>query len=59
MNRATDVKTLAESQNFAVWVSQEEDLQEVIYHVEVNNVTLHFFEEEWEEFSGVILQSLR
>ena len=23
---------------------------ETTYHIELNNVTLHFFEEEWEEF---------
>lgn len=59
MSQGTDVQTLGESENYAVWVSREEDLQEIIYHVEINNVTLHFFEDEWEEFSQVILQSLR
>jgi hypothetical protein len=50
---------LGESENYAVWVSHEDDLEETIYHVEINNVTLHFFEDEWEEFSQVMLQSLR
>jgi hypothetical protein len=59
VKRETDIQTLGESENYAVWVSHEEDLDEVIYHVEINNVTLHFFEDEWEEFAQVILQSLR
>ena len=32
---------------------------EVLYHVELATVTLHFFEDEWDEFSNLILQAIR
>lgn len=42
-------ETLAETDNFMVWQADEPD-GETTYHLELNNVTLHFFQEEWEEF---------
>ncbi len=42
-------ETLAETPNYLVWKATEPD-GEVTYHVELNNVTLHFFDEEWQEF---------
>ncbi len=41
--------TLAETDNFIVWQAVEPD-GEITYHLELNNVTLHFFDEEWREF---------
>jgi hypothetical protein len=41
--------TIAETENFIAWKAEEPD-GEVTYHVELNNVTVHFFEEEWTEF---------
>ena len=41
--------TLAETDNYLVWKAAEPD-GETTYHIELNNVTLHFFGEEWEEF---------
>ncbi len=41
--------TLAETKNYAIWKAEEPD-GETTYHLELNNVTLHFFEEEWQEF---------
>lgn len=41
--------TLAETDNFIIWQAVEPD-GETTYHLELNNVTLHFFEEEWREF---------
>ncbi len=41
--------TLAETENFIVWKAEEPD-GEITYHIELNNVTVHFFEEEWKEF---------
>lgn len=43
----TDV--IAETDNFLAWRAEEPD-GETTYHLELNNVTLHFFEEEWKEF---------
>jgi hypothetical protein len=41
--------TIAETENFVAWKAEEPD-GETTYHVELNNVTVHFFEEEWTEF---------
>ncbi len=46
-------ETLSETENYSVWMSQEPD-GEVTYHVEIGVVTLHFFDEEWEEFLELI-----
>ena len=43
------VDTLVETENYSVWRADEPD-QESTYHLELNNVTVHFFREEWEEF---------
>ena len=42
-------ETIAETENFLAWRAEEPD-GEVTYHIELNNVTVHFFEEEWTEF---------
>ncbi|HEY2980083.1 MAG TPA: hypothetical protein VGJ22_02795 [Anaerolineales bacterium] len=42
-------ETLAETDNYLVWKAEEPD-SETTFHIELNNVTVHFFEEEWEEF---------
>jgi hypothetical protein len=52
MNRdASEPKTqvIAETDEFLAWRAEEPD-GESTYHLELNNVTLHFFKEEWEEF---------
>jgi hypothetical protein len=43
----TDV--MAETDNFLAWQAEEPD-GETTFHLELNNVTLHFFQEEWDEF---------
>jgi hypothetical protein len=48
-NRDPETQTLAETENFVVWKAEEPD-GETTYHLELNNVTVHFFREEWEEF---------
>ena len=40
---------IAETNNYIAWRAEEPD-GEVTYHIELNNVTLHFFQEEWNEF---------
>ena len=40
---------LAETDNYSAWVAEEPD-GETTFHLELNNVTLHFFREEWDEF---------
>ena len=45
--------TLAETDNYMVWKAEEPD-GETTYHIELNSVTMHFFEEEWEEFIKLV-----
>lgn len=46
-------ETLAETENYLIWKAEEPD-GETTYHVELNNVTVHFFTEEWEEFLALV-----
>ena len=46
-------ETLAETDNFMAWRAEEPD-GETTYHLELNNVTVHFFEEEWREFMALV-----
>jgi hypothetical protein len=48
-NNDPRTETIAETENFMAWRAEEPD-GETTYHIELNNVTLHFFEEEWTEF---------
>ena len=51
MNGKTDlnIQTIVETDNYTIWRADETD-DESTYHLELNNVTVHFFKEEWEEF---------
>lgn len=46
-------ETLAETDNYMAWKAEEPD-GETTYHIELNNLTLHFFEEEWQEFLELV-----
>lgn len=46
-------ETIAETDNFLAWKADEPD-GETTYHIELNNVTVHFFEEEWKEFLQLV-----
>ena len=46
-------KTVSETENFIIWEVEEPD-GEKTYHLELNNVTIHFFKEEWDEFTRLI-----
>ena len=48
-NTELKIKTLIETDNYSAWRADEPD-EEATYHLELNNVTIHFFKEEWEEF---------
>jgi hypothetical protein len=45
--------TLAETENYLVWSAEEPD-GETTYHVELGNLTVHFFREEWDEFLTLV-----
>jgi len=44
-----ETNTICETENYIAWRAEEPD-GEITYHLELNNVTMHFFEEEWREF---------
>jgi hypothetical protein len=46
-------ETIAETDNFLAWKAEEPD-GETTYHIELNNVTVHFFDEEWREFLQLV-----
>jgi hypothetical protein len=45
----TKTQVIAETESYLAWQANEPD-GETTYHLELNNVTLHFFKEEWDEF---------
>lgn len=48
-----DVETLAETENYMAWISEEPDGENVV-HLELGSVTIHFFREEWAELNQLI-----
>lgn len=48
-----EIEVLAETDNYSIWRAEEPD-GEVTYHLEFGSVTVHFFEEEWEEFLDLV-----
>lgn len=47
----------AETDNFLAWKAEEPD--EITYHLDINNVTVHFFKEEWDEFLDLMRAVLK
>ncbi len=41
-------ETLAETENYIAWRATEPD-RETTFHLELGHITVHFFEEEWQE----------
>ncbi len=52
-NSEVDAVTLAESDSYIIWKADEPD-GETTYHIELGSVTVHFFQEEWEEFAELM-----
>ena len=52
-----DTTTLAETQNFMIYRADEPD-GEATYHLELGQVTVHLFKEEWEEFLALVRAAL-
>lgn len=52
---ADEVKTttIAETDNFMIWTAEDGE-GEATYNLELGNVTLHFFKEEWDEFVKLV-----
>lgn len=52
-NGNVEIKTLAETENYSAWSADEPD-GETTYHLQLNNLTVHFYQEEWDEFISLI-----
>jgi hypothetical protein len=46
-------KTIVETEDYCIWSASEPD-GETTYNLELNNVTVHFFQEEWDEFLELV-----
>ncbi len=46
-------EVIAETDSYLAWRADEPD-EESTYHLELNNLTVHFFQEEWEEFLSLV-----
>jgi len=46
-------ENIAETSDYIIWRAEEPD-GEVTYHLQLNNVTIHFFQEEWGQFLELI-----
>ncbi|WP_119068162.1 hypothetical protein [Aggregatilinea lenta] len=46
-------ESIAETENYTIWVAEEPD-EEMTYHLELGAVTVHFFQEEWEDFLDLV-----
>jgi hypothetical protein len=58
-NPTPEIETICETDNYIVWSAEEPD-GERTYHLELGNLTVHFFEEEWREFlklASVLIKS--
>jgi len=42
-------EVISETDNYSAWTAEEPD-GETTYHLELGFVTVHFFQEEWDEF---------
>ena len=58
MSEDIPTNTLAETENYIVWASDEPDGEQV-FHVELGTVTLHFFREEWIEFINLTQEAAK
>jgi hypothetical protein len=52
-NLPPNTETLSETANFIIWTAEEPD-GETTYHLELNNITIHFFDVEWVEFRKLL-----
>jgi hypothetical protein len=48
-----NVNTLSETENYVAWLSDEPDGEQVV-HLELGQVTIHLFREEWQELLELV-----
>jgi hypothetical protein len=47
------IRTIVETENYSIWQADEPD-GETTYNLQLNNVTINFFQEEWDEFLTLV-----
>lgn len=47
------IRTIVETENYSIWRADEPD-GETTYNLQLNNVTVNFFQEEWDEFLTLV-----
>jgi hypothetical protein len=47
------IRTIVETENYSIWQADEPD-GETTYNLQLNNVTVNFFQEEWDEFLDLV-----
>ncbi len=52
------IQTLVETENYSIWRAEEPD-GETTYNLQLNNVTVNFFQEEWDEFIDLVRELIR
>ncbi len=52
------IQTLVETENYSIWRAEEPD-GETTYNLQLNNVTVNFFQEEWDEFLDLVRELIR
>ena len=58
MSEDKAIEVLAESEDYGIWRVEEPD-GELTYHLEFGSVTLHLFQEEWDQFLALMNQLLQ
>jgi hypothetical protein len=57
-DREPKIQTIVETEIYSIWRADEPD-GETTYNLELNNVTIHFFEEEWQDFLELVRELLK
>jgi hypothetical protein len=52
------IRTIAETENCVIWRADEPD-GETTYNLQINNVTINFFKEEWDEFLVLVSELMK
>jgi hypothetical protein len=52
------IRTIVETENYSIWRADEPD-GETTYNLQLNNVTVNFFQEEWDEFLDLVRELMK
>lgn len=52
------IDTLSETENYVAWVSHEPD-GETVFHFELGAVTLHLYQEEFDEMADLVAEAVK